>query len=84
MLPTAPSDLDFLPPWIAQDAQEALRESRHQAQQICAEATAACATAAGLRHETAQLRHRAQQMRAVHAQHLAAGVRRRQPGLARE
>ena len=84
MHPTPPSDLDMLPLWITQDIGADLRESRKRSRQRCADATAACAIAAELRLETAQLRHNAQQMRAIHAQHLAVGVQRRQQGLAGE
>jgi hypothetical protein len=84
MLPPIPSDLTLLAPWSAQTIRTDLTESRAQAQHICEEATATCAIATEIRQEAAQLRHNAQQIRAIHAQHLAAGVRRRQKGRARE
>jgi hypothetical protein len=83
MLPTISSALIILASEIAQSMQEELRESRAQARQICDETTAVCATSAEIRHETAWLRHHAQQLRVVHAEHLAAGVRRRHKGCAR-
>ena len=84
MLPPLPADLTLLASWSAYTIRTDLTESRAQAQHICAEATATYASAAEIRLETAPLRHNAQQMRAIHAQHLAAGVRRRQKGRARE
>ena len=83
MLPTTPSDLTMLSPWMAKDRQRDLRESQARSQQICEEATAVRAMSAEIMQETAQLRSSARQVRAVHAQHLAAEVRRRQKGLAR-
>jgi hypothetical protein len=83
MQPTTPSDLTMLASWIAQNIGKGLAESRARAQHICAEATTACTITAAIRKATAQLRHSAQQIRAVHAQHLAAGVRRRQKGRVR-
>jgi hypothetical protein len=80
MYPTTLSDRTLLARWITQDMQGNLAESRALSRQICDEATAARATSAVLMQVTAQLRHHAQQVRAVHAQHLAAGVHRRQNG----
>jgi hypothetical protein len=65
---------------MTQDMQSDLAESRTQSREICEEARDVRATSATIMQETAQLRHSAQQVRAVHAQHLAAGVRRRQQG----
>ena len=80
MHPTTPSDFTLFPRWTTQDIWRDLRESRIHAREICEEARDVRATSATIMQETAQLRHSAQQVRAVHAQHLAAGVCRRQQG----
>jgi len=82
MRPPTPSVRAMSTPLIVQQLLADYAACRALAQEVCQEAAATRARAAEIRQVSFHYCQRARALRTVSAEHLAAGVRRRQKGLA--